>query len=138
MDADFAVSRARYRSFDPAQVSGPFIPGSIEKTHSVGIAADDGGPWSGGLRLRYFGPRALTEDNSVRSPASSLVNARLAYRWSPHTRFTLDLLNLFNNQVSDIDYYYASQLRTEAAPVAGILTHPAEPRSLRLTVRQTF
>jgi hypothetical protein len=45
------------------------------------------------------------------------------------------VLNLFDRRVSDIDYYYASQLRGEAQPVEGIHTHPAEPRSLRVSLR---
>ena len=35
---------------------------------------------SGSARLRYFGPRPLIEDNSVRSHATTTVNGRLGYR----------------------------------------------------------
>jgi outer membrane receptor protein involved in Fe transport len=134
VDADFADSRARYTAIDNS-VPGNYIPGSIEKTASLGLAYDDHAKWSGGVRLRYFGPRPLIEDNSVRSPASTLVNLRLGYRIDRKTRLSLDVLNAFNARVSDIDYYYASQLRGEAAPVADVHTHPAEPRTLRLTLR---
>ncbi len=50
----------------------------------------------------------------------------------------VDLLNAFNRQVSDIDYYYESQLRGEAVPVADVHTHPAKPRTLRLTLSVSF
>ena len=93
---------------------------------------------SGGARLRYVGPRPLIEDNTVRAPGSTLVNLRASHRIDPRTRISVDLLNAFNRKVSDIDYYYASQLRGEAAPVDDLHTHPAEPRSLRVSLRVGF
>ncbi len=138
IDADLAASTARYTSIDSALVPGNHIPGSIDRTASLGISADIGGNWSGGLRLRYFGARPLIEDNSVRSPSSTLVNLRASYRVGSKQQWSLDLLNLFNRKVSDIDYYYASQLNNEAAPVNDIHTHPAEPRTLRLSLRLGF
>jgi hypothetical protein len=48
------------------------------------------------------------------------------------------VLNLFDRRVSDIDYYYASQLRGEAQPAEGLHTHPAEPRSLRVSLRVRY
>lgn len=137
IDADLALSRARFTRIDAA-TSGHHVPGAIERTLSVGASWDDGGPWSGGLRLRYFGPRALVEDNAVRSKASTLVNLRAAYRLDRRATLSLDVLNLFDKRVSDIDYHYESQLATEGAAVNDIHTHPAEPRSLRLTLRAGF
>lgn len=127
IDANLAWSRARFRDSDPA---GAFIPGSISRTASVGLSGESGA-WSGGLRLRYFGPRALVEDDAVRSPSSTLVNAKLGYRLTPNLKVTLEVLNLLNRRVSDIDYYYESRLPGEAEPVADIHTHPAEMRTLR-------
>jgi len=137
VDADLAMSRARYTSID-SSVSGDYIPGTIEKTASLGVSYADGGKWSGGLRLRYFGPRPLIEDNSVRSKSSTLANLRLGYRIDRHTRLAVDVLNLFDARVSDIDYYYASQLRNEAAPVDDLHTHPSEPRTFRVTLRFNY
>ena len=138
VDADLAVSRARYTQIDPTQVPGDYIPGAIERTASVGVSYDDGGKWSGGVRLRYFGPRPLIEDNSVRSPASTLVNLRASYKIDRDLKLSLDVLNLFDAKVSDIDYYYASQLANEATPVNDIHTHPSDPRTLRLSLRIGF
>ncbi|MDD5249840.1 MAG: TonB-dependent receptor [Rhodocyclaceae bacterium] len=137
VDADFADSRARYTTIDNG-VPGNYIPGSIEKTASLGATYDDHAKWSGGMRLRYFGPRPLIEDDSVRSPASTLVNLRIGYRIDKHAKLALDVLNLGDARVSDIDYYYASQLRGEASPVDDIHTHPAEPRTLRLTLHLSY
>lgn len=135
VDGDVALSRARFRDNDPA---GNRIPGAIEQAVSIGASVQGAGPWSGGVRLRHFGGRPLIEDNSVRSPASTLVNLSVAYRPVPRFQVRLDVLNLFDRKVSDIDYYYASQLRGEAAAVNDIHTHPAEPRTLRVTVRASL
>ncbi|MBS4095871.1 MAG: TonB-dependent receptor [Sulfuricella sp.] len=136
LDADLAVSRARFRDDAPA---GNQVPGAIEKTFSLGLTIERPSGWLGGLRLRYFGPRPLNEDGSVHSPASTLVNARLGYKFDKQWKVLLDVYNLFDRQVSDIDYYYVSRLPFEpAAGVADLHSHPAEPRSLRLNVVVNF
>ncbi len=137
IDADLALSRARFTRTD-ATVPGRYIPGAIDRTLSAGAAWDSGGTWSGGARLRYFGPRALVEDNSVRSKGSTIVNLQGSYHFNKAARLTLDVLNAFDSKVSDIDYLYESQLAGEAAAVNDIHTHPAEPRTLRLTLRMAF
>ena len=75
LDADFAYSKARFRDEDPA---GDRIPGAVEGVASAGATFEGKGPLSGTLRLRYFGPRPLIEDDSVRSKASTTLNARVS------------------------------------------------------------
>jgi len=104
----------------------------------LAFTVDKAGPWSGALRLRYFGPRPLIEDNSVRSHASLTLNARLGYRVAKDLRIELEGFNLTNRQDSAIDYYYASRLKNEAAAVDDIHFHPLERRSLRLTLTRNF
>lgn len=135
IDLDLAVSQARYTEDDPV---GNSVPGSIERVASLGISVLDYRNWFGSLQLRYFGPRPLMEDNSVRSASTSLANLRVGYRWSPRTRLTLDIFNLFNREASDIDYFYTSQLRSEWSPVDGITFHPVEPRTLRVSLVHHF
>lgn len=135
LDADYSFSRARYVQHDPA---GNFIPGAVERVASLGLNLTPAGPWSAGLRGRYFGPRPLTEDNSVRSPDSLLFNLHLAYRPHARLRVTLDVLNLFDRRVSDIDYFYPSRLRHETVAIADRHTHPAERRMVRAGVRISF
>lgn len=135
-DLDLAASRSRYTQSDPA---GNFIPGSIDKVASFGVTVTDQGPWSGALQVRYFGPRPLIEDNSVRSASTTLAYARLAYQLNRKTRIALDVFNLFDKRASDIDYYYASRLPGE--PLEGVNDrhfHPVEPRSARLTLSYAF
>jgi len=89
--------------------------------------------------MRYFGPRPLTEDNSVRSKSSTLVDARVGHRFFRSWRAIIDVFNLFDAKVSDIDYYYTSRLQGE--PLAGVEdthTHPAEPREVRFSLVATF
>nr|WP_314606403.1 TonB-dependent receptor [uncultured Janthinobacterium sp.] len=135
-DLDLAASRSRYTENDPA---GNFIPGSIDKVASFGVTVTDRGPWSGAFQLRYFGPRPLIEDNSVRSASTTLAYARVAYQINRKTRLSLDVFNLFDKRASDIDYYYASRLPGEAAEgVNDRHFHPVEPRSVRLTLSYAF
>jgi outer membrane receptor protein involved in Fe transport len=134
IDLDLAWSRARFSDADPA---GRYIPGAVNRTAALGISGEQG-RWSGGMRLRYFGGRPLVEDNTVRSPSSTLVNAKLAYALTRDVKVSVEMLNLFDRRVSDIDYYYTSRLATEPEAVNDIHTHPAEPRSLRLGLVMKF
>jgi outer membrane receptor protein involved in Fe transport len=134
IDFDVAVSCARFRDDDPA---GGRIPGAIERTASAGIGYKQD-RWDAGLRLRYFGPRPLIEDNSVRSESSALVNVQAGYQLAKNIRVGFELINLFDRRVSDIDYFYESQLAGEAAPVADVHSHPALPRTARAAITMRF
>ncbi|NEX64080.1 TonB-dependent receptor [Noviherbaspirillum galbum] len=134
IDADLAWSRPRFTDDDPA---GPFIPGAIERTMSVGISRQKG-PWSAGLRMRYFGSRPLNESNGVRAGSSTLSSIKLGYAVTSKLKLGAEVLNLFDSKVSDIDYYYASRLRSEAAAIEDIHTHPAEPRNIRISLSYAF
>lgn len=136
LDVEYAYSRARFRGDDPA---GNRIPGAVEGVASVGLSVIDFRRLSGELRYRYFGPRPLVEDGSVRSDASNLVNARVGYRITPRIRLDVDVFNVLDAEVSDIDYFYTSRLPGE--PVAGIEDvhfHPVGTRALRFGVSTSF
>ena len=96
------------------------------------------GPWPASLQWRYLGPGALIEDNSVRSPASLTSNLRVSRKLWRNAELTLDVFNLGNRKVDDIQYFYESRLPGEAAAVADRHVHPAEPRTVRLTLRVPF
>ena len=120
---------------DPA---GEHIPGAIERAVSAGVSVEDLGPVFGSLRLRYFGPRPLIEDNSVRSSPSTLVNARLGYAFGNGLRLSLEAFNLLDERASDIEYFYESRLPGETEPVEDIHFHPHEPRALRLVAEWRY
>jgi outer membrane receptor protein involved in Fe transport len=136
IDAEYAYSRARFRDADPA---GDRIPGAVEGVASVGVNVLDWRRLSGELRYRYFGPRPLIEDDSVRSGASGLLNARVGYRITPHIRLDVDVFNLLDAQVSDVDYFYTSRLPGEATEgIEDVHFHPVEKRALRLGIVTSF
>jgi outer membrane receptor protein involved in Fe transport len=136
LDADLAWSRARFRDGDPA---GDRIPGAVEGLVSAGATLEGPGRFSGGLRLRYFGPRPLIEDDSVRSRASTTLNARASWRFSGHHVLSVDVFNLTDAKADDVEYYYRSRLPGEPAEgVADVHVHPLAPRSVRLSVIASF
>jgi outer membrane receptor protein involved in Fe transport len=44
----------------------------------------------------------LTEDNTFRSPPTSIFNGRIGYRFDNGWRIQLDALNLFNSRANQI------------------------------------
>ncbi|HEX9997593.1 MAG TPA: TonB-dependent receptor [Abditibacterium sp.] len=136
LDADFAFARARFRDNAP---EGNRIPGAVEGVIAIGASYEPPQGWGGALRLRYFGPRPLVEDNSVRSKSSTLLNGRIGYKLKNGLKVSVESFNLLNSKVSDIDYFYASRLPGESADgVEDIHTHPAEKRSFRVAISRSF
>jgi outer membrane receptor protein involved in Fe transport len=87
------------------------------------------------VRLRYFGPRPLVEDDAVRSKATSLINLEAGYKIARGVRVAVDVFNLLDAKDSDIDYYYPSRLPGEpAGGVNDIHFHPALPRTARVNL----
>ena len=137
VDADVAFTRARFSDGDPLSV-GDRVPGAVEGVATFTASVDNRGPYYGSVRLRYFGPRPLIEDNSFRSNSTTLLSGRVGYKFDKKLRLQLDVYNLLNRQASQIDYAYTSQLRGEPAPVNDIHLHPVEPRSVRATLIANF
>ncbi|MGE0703454.1 MAG: TonB-dependent receptor [Vicinamibacterales bacterium] len=136
LDADVTWSRGRFTDDDPV---GDRIPGSVETVVAAGAAVDDIRGVFGSLRLRYFGPRALLEDDSIRSGETSLVNLAAGYKITGQVRLTLDVFNLFDSEHSDIDYFYESRLPGEPDEgVADIHFHPTLPRTARVNLSVAF
>jgi hypothetical protein len=130
-DGDVSWSHARFSEFNQA---APYVPEAVDVVVSGGASIDNFHRTFASLRLRYFGPRALIEDNSVRSKATTLLNFEGGYQFVKALRVNLQVYNLLDSQVSDIDYYFASRLPGE--PLTGvddIHVHPAVPRTLRLS-----
>ena len=135
VDLDLSYTQARFTDYD---VVGSNIPGAPALVAAAGLTLGEPTGWFGALRWRYFGPRPLIEDGSVWSGATALVNARLGYVFDNGLKLQLDGFNILNAQASQIDYFYQSRLRGEAAPVNDIHFHPVEPLALRFTVAKAF
>jgi hypothetical protein len=135
-DLDVAYTKARFTDFD---LVGDRIPGAPAWVGSASIVLGNENGWFGAVKARYFGPRPLIEDDSVRSLSSLIFNARAGYRFDNGLRVQLDVLNLFNTQTNQIEYYYLSRLPGQ--PIDGVAdrhAHPAEPLAVRLTLAGRF
>ena len=130
-DADFAWTHARFDN-------GDRIPNALDRVASVAVTLRELGPWSASLQWRYMGSGALTEDNQVRSTSSLNTNLRLARRLGRKAELTLDVFNLADRKINDIQYFYGSQVPGELAAQEDRHVHPAEPRTVRVTLRYDF
>ena len=115
------------------------MPGAVNLVMSGGVTLENIKRFTGSVRWRYFGPRALVEDNSSRSKATSLFNLEAGYRIATGVRLNLDVFNLLNVTQSDVDYFYTSRLRGERlGGVDDIHFHPTLPRTARLNLVVDF
>lgn len=136
LDLDVAYTQARFKDHDPV---GRRIPGAIEGVVTAGLSFQDvWGGFFGGINVRYFGPRPLIEDNSVRSESSTPVSARLGYKFGDGLIVQVDAFNLFDETASQIDYFYESSFPSGAPAREDIHFHPLEPRSFRLAITKEW
>lgn len=143
IDGDIAWSKARFK--EPVDGNGGTdVPNAIPLTASLGVTADNGGQWFGGLRLRYLGAYALEETGQEKSSPFWTTNLRLGYRIEPKLQLSIDVLNLFDRKANDIEYWGGACTRSEQASgtcnggIDGRLVHPLEPRTIRVGLRATF
>jgi hypothetical protein len=135
IDADLAWTHARFTDVEP---EGQYIPNALEQVASIGMTINRSAGWFGGARLRYFGAGPITQDNTVRSRPSLQLYAEGGYHFSASLSGVVSVFNLLDRQDDDIEYYYASQLRGETAPVYDIHLHPAEPLTVRAALTYRF
>jgi len=129
---DAAHTRARFRD---SGRPGEHIPGMPEDVLFAGVDYQrPSGPFAG-LHLRYLGPKPLTRDNSVRSAASSILNAETGYDAHGAWTITVQALNILDCAAGDASYFYVSRLPGEpTAGIVGLHSHPEIPRSIRLVI----
>jgi len=141
VDADFAFTHARFTNSDPA---GDHIPGAPDAVIAAGATVHHlWGGFFGGPRVRYFGPRPLVEDDSVRSDGTLLLSARLGYQFGERWTLSAEVFNLANAKDDDITYYYPSRLPGEPpGPDEGgyndVHFHPVEKTSVRVAFTGRF
>ncbi len=139
IDAVWTGTTSRFAGLPEGQ---NYVPGALDSAGELGISAAFP-DWNAAVRVRYLGPHALVEDNSVRGAATTLVNARIA--WTPQDIALLrgwevhaELLNILNSDDDDIDYFYETRLPGEAAGIEGVNSRVVEPRQLRVGVTKRF
>lgn len=134
LDAVWTAAKARYVDL-PAGAN--YIPGALRNAGELGVATHFN-RINASLRVRHLGPHALTEDNSAKGSATTLLNARVAFtpgKWE----LSLDLLNALNSKGHDVDYFYTTRLPGEPAEgVEGYNSKIAEPRQVRLGLKRSF
>lgn len=142
LDLDLSFSKARFQG-NPE--GGNYIPGAVETVIASGVTVHDVfGGFYGGPRFRYFGPRALIEDNSVRSQETLMLSGTLGYEFNKHVKVQAEVFNILNREDSGIDYFYSSCLKTDPCytgdgnPVDDIHFHPVEPVSFRMSLITNF
>jgi outer membrane receptor protein involved in Fe transport len=133
-DASYAYAHSRFKDA-PAGLDR--VPNTVEGVAAAGVTWLPGDGWEGSLRVRYLGPGPLIEDNSVRSPSTTLVNAGISKDFGTF-EIGLDILNLLDAEDYDMVYFYESQLAGEAAPVEDIHFHPVHPRTAVLNLKAKF
>ncbi len=137
MDADVALAEGRFTEAGP---EGDKIPGAIPISVAAGVAIDLPSGVFASLRGRYFGRRPLIEDGSVESNESLIFNARIGYRFKkPDIEVAVQVLNVFDAEDNDIEYFYTSRLPGEPAEgVEDIHLRAAEPRAVRVSATWRF
>ena len=135
IDADFAASSAHFLG-NP--VGGEYVPEAANVVIATGITIHDVKGWSTSLRLRYFGPRYLTQDGTERSPGTALLYYNVSYKFNKRWTIEGDIFNLLNAKADDIDYYYPYRLTPTGPAVSGDVFHPVEPLTFRLALTMRF
>ena len=145
LDVDYSWSHTRFRDHEP---EGDYVPGSIENVIGAGITVHDIWGVLASLRLRYFGPRPLVEDDGERSHETIRLGGMLAYDLTPTWRITGEVFNLLDRNDAEIDYFYDSCLENQivTAPGGGqscpatpdIHFHPVYPITFRASITARF
>jgi outer membrane receptor protein involved in Fe transport len=137
VDGVWTGSTARYAGLPEGE---NYVPGALESSGELGISALFKG-WNAAARMRYLGPHPLIEDNSERGEPTLLVNFRAAWTPSFIDGFELygEVLNVFDSEDDDIDYFYATRFPGEPADgIEGRNSRIVEPRQFRIGVKKSF
>jgi hypothetical protein len=131
LEADIAWTDAR---FSDNAVEGRHIPGALKTVASATLSAQTPTGWFGALRVRYVDDAPLIEDGSVTAHSAALTHLSLGWAGQRYA-LRADVLNLFDSDDRDIEYFYASRL--EGEPLEGVKDrhfHRFEPRQVRVTL----
>lgn len=133
LDFEYANTDAKFASLVDGSDE---IPGAMDEVISAGINFQPNDQFFAHLRHRQFADYPL--DGGARAAGSSMTNLRLGYEVSDSLQLSLDVLNLFDSDDHDVEYFYESQLAGEQAPVEDNHYHVFEPRAIRLYLQYEF
>jgi opacity protein-like surface antigen/outer membrane receptor protein involved in Fe transport len=131
VDANLALSRARFLGFDNGQEAlfqslagfpqaqignapGNFVFNAPWMVASAGITLGEKTGWYSALRWRYISSRPLTEDGVFQSPPFNTINGSVGYRFDNGWHIELDALNLLNSTTDQATYAYGSVLNSDS------------------------
>ena len=135
LEADFAYSNAK---FDDDDLENRSVPGSLKNVASGILSAEYPSGFFASFSFRYFGEVPLIEDGSIKSEGSTYANLALGWLMDDW-QVQLDILNIFDSNDHDVDYFYASRLAGEPANgYEDIHYHIFEPRQIRLYLSRDF
>ena len=135
LEADFAYSNAKFNDDDLENRS---VPGSLKNVASGILSAEYPSGFFASFSFRYFGEVPLIEDRSIKSEGSTYANLALGWLMDDW-QVQLDILNIFDSNDHDIDYFYASRLAGEPANgYEDIHYHIFEPRQIRFYLSKEF
>ena len=112
------------------------IPGALDQVISAGINFQPSDRFFAHLRVRHFSDFPL--GGGIRADGSTMTNLRVGYELSDSLQLSLDLLNIFDSDDHDVEYFYESQLLGEPEAVADNHYHVFEPRAARLYLQYQF
>ncbi len=149
IDANLALTRARFLGFDEAQeqlyqslagfpqaqignAPGNYVYNAPWMVASAGITLGEKTGWFGDLRWRFVSSRPLTEDGAFQSPPLSIFNGQIGYHFENGWSVRLDGLNLLNSQAPQAEYAYGSLLKTDSLFAMCFPAHgpPAAPAAV--------
>jgi hypothetical protein len=132
LDADYSWSHGRLLGIDP-NTPGQHIPDAITSIFSGGPSLRLPNGLFANLRYRYWGPRYLIEDGSATSRATNVFELTSGYECQRYT-LALSILNLFNSNGHDIDFFSASfypMFGDTVNPTNDITFKPLQPFQVR-------
>jgi hypothetical protein len=112
LNADYSWSHGRLLGFDP-NTPGQHIPDAITTLFSAGPSITLRNGLFANLRYRYWGPRALIEDESGSSIPTNYFEMAMGYQCLRYT-INISFLNLFNNNGKDIEFFFPSAYPQDA------------------------
>ncbi len=135
LEADFAYSNAK---FDDDDLENRSVPGSLKNVASGILSAEYPSGFFASFSFRYFGEVPLIEDGIIKSEGSTYANLALGWLMDDW-QVQLDILNIFDSNDHDVDYFYASRLAGEPANgYEDIHYHIFEPRQIRFYLSKEF
>lgn len=133
LDLEYSNTDAKFASLVDGSDE---IPGAMDEVISAGINFQPNDQFFAHLRHRQFADYPL--DGGARAAGSSMTNLRLGYEVNDSLQLSLDVLNLFDSDDHDVEYFYESQLAGESAPVGDNHYHVFEPRAVRFYLQYGF